>query len=1287
MDDPGEAAASNAQFLAIWRIALDDYRTQTHHDLTKLEPIKNATDLSDTMLKTEEHFKISRKGSSKYETTRNILKSCVRPLQSLSSVASSAVSLTPFAPAATIFGAGMYLIEACNNVSEAYDLVIELLEECKTYIDRLGKYTEVKVDDKFLIKLTAILKFILEVFGRCEMVMSRGRTKLWFDKVATGQGKDEILKDSLARLRRYFSEEEMNTIAQVYVTGEKTASKVSELVYFDQMGRVQNVIETLHSGPFDVAAKQAEDNSKSEASPPDWIDKNELYQAWINGTSPQHRWLWGIGSVGVGKTSLVSYLTGRLKVHVDLSKHLGVNKAHFINSSSGVQSSQRPLQQRAVALFYGDYETKDEQRPELVFQCLIRQLLQQLRSSAIGRAMVRCDQIQELRNLSTISTRASKSASWTSVLDDIASEFQQTFIIVDGLDREESGYETLVSRLDQLMSPSVKLLVTSRDEQSMRDDALFRKAMPMTIHANTEFIGSYVRKRLTRIRARIETTETIGASALPGVLADVSQFDRIAELIVSTSQGNFYYAEVQINSLIGERTPERVQQKLTVLTGSLADVIRLDVDRISEQRDDYKREVGLKAILLATFAGMPLSIEAFRHAVVLLLDPSTRANHKAHLSKVNALTTGFLIECSYRLLKIDDRTGMVQVDEAIKNYCNTSDKFDRAHYEIAEICLSFLDHMSFSLRCKTKDECLARKQEHPFYDYAARFWGYHMIMAGENLFIGPSSPVSLFTLLNRKLFLNTVAAAIHEQLSNLRMWDWAGNDTWKAMADGAEPVLWPMHLLTIFGLSRIADWWLRQRQNPKHDVERKSATGTTPLYLACALSRVRMVEVLLFDYHADPTIKGTRPSGYCLAAAVMAQSAEIVERLLYVNSKEILEHSNQQGRRPLAEAVIREDMSIVRMIIEASVAAPNGEDLLTSSEEKDGWTALHEVAGAPHPSIEAIKMLVEARGGRALLQRRTHRWKDTALHLAAVGGKHQAVKTLLDLGADPGVGQSQGKTPLMLAAQGLFVNNEQCIRTLMKWTRDHHLSDNDGNTTWHLATIHGRYINLALLIKLTPESLFNVKNKNGATPIRVAVNHRRHAWRECIVTLLRDCSPGQLAAEDAYAILEALIPEHSNVSTNVNIRALRILLKQRIEPWPFSSGNTTVLHKIVHHGSFEAVKLVWDIMGSKEILEYHDAGGSTPLILAAIISAVDKASFLLGEGADPNGQDKKGCTALHYAVKHGLADLAAALLDRGASFHIRNNEGATALELVESSTSCGQLPQVVAAKRSLSQHK
>jgi ankyrin repeat protein len=1057
--------------------------------------------------------------------------------------------------------------------------------------------------------------------------MDRGREKLFFDGVKLGQRKTEIIKESRERLKKYFDEEERYAIAEFYVTSKK-------MWYASEASKVQKTIDGLPKGPFDFGAKQAEDIEKSNGSPPDWVEKDQSYQDWISGTSLHHRWLWCLGNVGVGKTTLVSYLAGRLNAHTELSRGV-IEKEHLVNDNLDDRDSRQPLQQSAVALFYGDYENKGEQRPDYVFQCLIRQLLQQLLKSNIDRALEYCDQIEKLGD----STSLSHSISWTDVLNGLASEFRRTYVIVDALDKEETDYEALIARLDQLRSPSLKLLVTSRDEQSMRDDAAFWNAMPMTILADDVLVESYVHKRLERIREHDETAEIIGTSALPSVLAAVAQYKRVAELIVSTAGGNFYYAEVQINSLLGERTTDDVHQKLGILVGSLTEMIRLDIKRVAEQRDKYKCEIGQKAIMFAAFAGRAPSVEETRHAVVLLVHPTTRENPREYSLKAESMTMEFLIECSCRLLRVDDRTNLVHVDKAIKNYCHGSNDFRDAHYDIAEVCLVYLDRMSFSLRCSSEEKHSARKREHMFYDYAARFWGFHVGRAGEKLFIGPTSPVSLLTLLSRKLFLNAVASALHEDLQGLRMWNWIGHDTWKACKDVKKAVLQPMHLLTYFDLPRIADWWLRQ--NP-HDAEGRSATGTTPLYLACTLGHVRIVECLLFDYDADPALKGSRPSGYNLAAAVSAQSTEIVERLLYVNPAKLLEQSNRRGRRPLSEAVKRGDLDIIRMIIDAFSSAPNGTDLLIS-EDDEGYTALHEAAAASNPSVEVMKMLVNAPGGREFLQKKTIEWEDTALHIAARGRKHEAVKALLELGADPAMRQIQGRTPLMLAVERPFIDNGELIKTLWASTADHDIQDDGGNTLWHIAAIYGRPNNLTLLIELSPKSMFNVTNKDSQTPIRVAVTMRNNAWRRCIEVLLKTRpNHNHLTMDDANAILYTLIRDHHETS----LRALELLLHH-------PGGKVSLLYQIVHHGSLEAVKMAWSVLGSAYdsasfLEDRYPEDGSTPLILAARISDADKALFLVGAGADVHAKDTSGKTALDYAVEHGLVDLVAKLRDAGA---------------------------------------
>ena len=1267
------------RFQTIWQDALKEYKKRTDHDLVndkkiqKWSKIQTAEGFSQALDENDLGLKHYR---DKHKKTRDMLKACVSPIQAVGSVATSALSLTPFAPAATVFSAGLFLINACENVSTAYDCVQELLRQCQEFTQRLELYAKAEIKGYFLKTVTAILSFLLEVFGQCEEVIQNASRFSQYWKGIFGL-KNEILSGSVAKLKKEFEYEGQWVFAQVFLEGHEIALMISKMA--SQQGQdqdrqrqagLQAAISSIPLGPIDIATRQADECRKSRDSPPKWIYEDNKYQSWLDGTTADDRWLWGFGNAGAGKTSLVSYLTDAWQSHTELSESAG-RSTHYVNGNAGgVQ--QRPIQRSAVALFYCSYRFKEEQRPDAVFQSLVGQLLQQLQESNRDRAEKCVRQVEKLNT-----GRPNAALNWTAILDNVISEFQQTFIVIDALDENESGYGELILRLGRLTSQSLKLFVTSRDERSMRADAARRRAQQLEILANDDFIKAYVDARFARIERRDEASEPIGSSALPLVLTEANP-DRKREIInnvVNAAEGNFYCAELQITTLKAERSKENVESKLSKLENlprqSLQVVIQEAIDRINEQDDHDRRKIGRQTLMWATYAGRTLTIKEIQHAIALTIRPYALEDPKSHQIEVDLLSQSTLVESSRYFLSVDGQTTAVQVHKAIKDYCDYANVFEDAHLQMAETCLAFLDRRFFALRCSSKEEYDTRKQENPFYEYAARHWGFHMKRAGERRFLGPTSPVSMATLLNRRLFVNSVAVALHEDLQNLRMWNWHNDNTWKGLSDSDRPVLWPIHLLTYFDLQQTADWWLRQSP---HEKDRPSRTGTRPLYLACSLGRVRIVETIVFDYGADPSQKGAEPSGYNLAAAVIVQSPAIVERLLYINARELLPQTNWHGRIALGEAVMRENEDIVRMIANAISTMPNGETLITYRERNDGWNALHEAAQVPHPAPAVLELLVKAKGGKGLLQQKTKKWGDTPLHIAAMRGRTRAVESLLTLGADPMDRQVQGQTPLHLACQGLFVHNARTIEILLEKT-DHLAKDNEGFTTWHIAAMCGRPNNLRLLIQKTPKTLFKVKNKNQMIPIRTAANHKCNDWLGCIDVLLELC-PGEIATEDAYVILDTLIHEDNEVS----LRALRRLLEYPVEPWPLHGGKTTVLHMIVHHSTLEGAKTAWELLGSKEVLEYRDAGGSTALVLASHLCRPEKAEFLINVGADVNAQDDTGRTALHYAIERDMPDLAGKLLDKHADYHIKDNNGIEALDLASAQNSCRKIWQVRKAK-------
>ena len=1229
MSDIGPDPLAKQRIQTIWEDALKDYKSRTKHDLVndkKMQRWSKIQTAKDFWQAVDEIPIESKEDRAKHEKTRDILKACVKPTQAFSSIVTSALSLTPFAPAASVFQAGLFLIDACEKVSKAYDCVQELLGQCQQFTQRLETYVKTESKGNFLKKVTAILSFLLEVFGRCLKVFESSRWGKYWDGIFGD--KNQILRDSVAELNKEFKNEEQFNIALILSQGKKM-----------ELDKLQADIMRIPLGPIDIATRQDDECRKSSDSPPELIYKDETYQSWLHGPTRADRWLWGFGTPGAGKTSLVSYLTKRWQSRTELSKCAG-KITNYVNVKPG-EVQQQSIQKSAVALFYCSYRFKEEQRPDAVFQSLVGQLLRQLREWDRDRAELRVEQIEK-----PDSDRVNAALNWTVILDNVISEFQRTFIVVDALDENESGYGELILRLSRLKSPSLKLFVTSRDDELLfRTDAANRGALPLTIRAKKKFIEDYVHARFSRIQGRDEAFEPIGSSALPDVLSELNpnQKREITNNVVNAADGNFYCAELQITALKAEGSKEDVKSKVKDLPKqSLQSVIQEAIDRISKQSDRDRREIGRQTLMWATYAGRTLTIEEIRHAIALTIRPYALEDPKLHQIEVERLPQRKLVESSRYFLRVDGQTSAVQIHKAIKDYCDDANVFEDAHLQMAETCLAFLGQRFFDLRCSSKEEYDARKEKNPFYEYAARHWGFHMKRAGERKFLGPTSPVSIATLLNRRLFVNSVAVALHEDLQNFRMWNWFNDDTWKGLSDSAYPVLWPIHLLTYFDLQQTADWWLRQNRD---EVDRESRTGTTPLYLACSMGRVRIVETLLFDHGANPAQKGSKPSGYNLAAAVIAQSPAIVERLLYISAKELLPQTNWHGRCALGEAALHENADIVRMIANAISTIPNEKDLITHRERNDDWNALHEAARVPRESPSVLELLVNAKGGKELLQQKTKNWGDTPLHIAAGRGRRVAVEALLALGADPMDRQVQGKTPLHIACEGLFDHNARTIEILLEKTA-HDAKDNEGLTTWHLAAMHGRPRNLRLLIQKTPKILFNVKDNNQMIPIRTAAKLKCNDWLGCIDVLLELC-PGEIVTEDAYVILDTLIHKHDEVS----LRVLRRLL-----------------------------------LGSKEVLEYRDAGGSTALVLASRLCGPEKVEFLINMGADINAQDDTGRTALHYAVERDMPDLVGKLLDKHADYHIKDNDVVEALDRASAQSSCRQIWQARYAKLYGSDH-
>lgn len=115
------------------------------------------------------------------------------------------------------------------------------------------------------------------------------------------------------------------------------------------------------------------------------------------------------------------------------------------------------------------------------------------------------------------------------------------------------------------------------------------------------------------------------------------------------------------------------------------------------------------------------------------------------------------------------------------------------------------------------------------------------------------------------------------------------------------------------------------------------------------------------------------------------------------------------------------------------------------------------------------------------------------------------------------------------------------------------------------------------------------------------------------------------------------------------------------------SAFSATLHEVVKAGDVQAVTRL--IAANHSMVNSRNELGSTPLHVAAGISAPDLARLLLEKGAAINAKDNNGATPLHIAAFSGRKASLELLLAKGADVHAKDNQGKTARDYAETALS------------------
>lgn len=338
----------------------------------------------------------------------------------------------------------------------------------------------------------------------------------------------------------------------------------------------------------------------------------------------------------------------------------------------------------------------------------------------------------------------------------------------------------------------------------------------------------------------------------------------------------------------------------------------------------------------------------------------------------------------------------------------------------------------------------------------------------------------------------------------------------------------------------------------------------------------------------------------------------------------------------------------------------NGADV--NATEGRNWTALMLAAKANN--TQSMEVLLNQADPKADVEvRSTNDATDNALHIACNLGHSEAVRLLLEAGADVNSQVSDGRFPL-----GLFLESEppqpaceETVGLMLRWKPNLGLADNQQYTVLHGIT---STTPLSAVIRLVEEGApVNTFNTFGYNPLATAVSCGNIAAARYLMTVKGSQSDvyhpdfGSIlhiaAAKSTLEIVRQLIrtgAEHSLVDPDFGETVLYSAVGNANE-----KERRNIVRYLVEELGVD-VNAPGGRLGSPLLRVVHDDKGGHDNEGNSLLK------YLLRKGARIDQGDSHGRTAAHWAaIKHRIGLLRHVLSKYGVNLAARDNYGRTPL--------------------------
>ncbi|CAB0029424.1 unnamed protein product [Trichogramma brassicae] len=421
-------------------------------------------------------------------------------------------------------------------------------------------------------------------------------------------------------------------------------------------------------------------------------------------------------------------------------------------------------------------------------------------------------------------------------------------------------------------------------------------------------------------------------------------------------------------------------------------------------------------------------------------------------------------------------------------------------------------------------------------------------------------------------------------------------------------------------------------------VDAKDRFGNTPLHLAAAGGKLKLVELLL-KRQADPN--STNEEGLTPLHVICTRNKddgllkEFFKIVDEIPTSVQVDAKDRFGNTPLHLAAAGGYLILVELLLKRQ-ADPN-------STNEEGLTPLHVICTRNKDDgllKEFFKIVDEI--PTSVQVDAKDRFGNTPLHLAAAGGKLKLVELLLKRQADPNSTNEEGLTPLHVICKR--DKDDGLLKEFFKIVDEIPTSvqvdakDRFGNTPLHLAAAGGYLILVELLLKRQADP--NSTNEEGLTPLHVICTRNKDdgLLKEFFKIVDEIPTSVQVDAKDRFGNT----PLHLAAAGGYLI-LVELLLKRQADPNSTNEEGLTPLHVIckreVDGGLARQFFMVADDMKKQVRINAQDKKGNSPLHFAlSRCRNRGLVEVLLHRGADPNLANEEGQTPLHLVCNKDHKD-------------------------------------------------